>query len=187
MANYDDIFNASQSVETDEKSYSSFDKEEWAAQKKQEREDAFALIDTTAEHMANDGALFQSYLDVQAHFDRYSVGNALLITAQRPEATQLADSKSWRENGVYIKKGEVGIVLLEPGEEFTKEDGSVGVSYNSKKVFDISQTNAKPKDRGNVRREDRLLLKALIHNAPCPIKISQEMPDGYQCGLSPAG
>lgn len=25
MANYDDIFNASQSVETDEKSYSSFD------------------------------------------------------------------------------------------------------------------------------------------------------------------
>ena len=48
MANYDDIFNASQSVETDEKSYSSFDKEEWAAQKKQEREDAFALIDTTA-------------------------------------------------------------------------------------------------------------------------------------------
>ena len=74
MANYDDIFNASQSVETDEKSYSSFDKEEWAAQKKQEREDAFALIDTTAEHMANDGALFRSYLDVQAHFDRYSVG-----------------------------------------------------------------------------------------------------------------
>ena len=46
MANYDDIFNASQSVETDEKSYSSFDKEEWAAQKKQEREDAFALIDS---------------------------------------------------------------------------------------------------------------------------------------------
>ena len=185
MANYDDIFNASQSVETDEKSYSSFDKEEWAAQKKQEREDAFALIDTTAEHMANDGALFQSYLDVQAHFDRYSVGNALLITAQRPEATQLADSKSWRENGVYIKKGEVGIVLLEPGEEFTKEDGSVGVSYNSKKVFDISQTNAKPKDRGNVRRDDRLLLKALIHNAPCPIKISQELPEGINSVYRP--
>ena len=61
MANYDDIFNASQSVETDEKSYSSFDKEEWAAQKKQEREDAFALIDTTAEHMANDGDLFQLF------------------------------------------------------------------------------------------------------------------------------
>ena len=185
MANYDDIFNASQSVETDEKSYSAFDKEGWAAQKKQEREDAFALIDTTAEHMPNDGALFQSYLDVQAHFDRYSVGNAILITAQKPDATQLADSKGWRESGVYIKKGEVGIVLLEPGEEFTKEDGSVGVSYNSKKVFDISQTNAKPKDRGTVRRDDRLLLKALIHNAPCPIKISQEMPEGINAVYRP--
>ena len=130
MANFDDIFNASQSVKTEDKSYSSFDKEEWAAQKKQEREDAYAKIDETAGRMSNDGELFQTYLDVQARFDRYSVGNAILITAQRPEATQLADSKSWKDNGVYIKKGEVGIILLEPGEEFTREDGSVGVSYN---------------------------------------------------------
>ena len=114
MANYDDIFNASQSVETDEKSYSAFDKEGWVAQKKQEREDAFALIDTTAEHMANDGALFQSYLDVQAHFDRYSVGNAILITAQKPDATQLADSKGWRENGVYIKRAKLALSFLNP-------------------------------------------------------------------------
>lgn len=185
MVNFDDIFNASQSKETEDKSYSSFDKEEWAAQKKQEREDAFAKIDETAEHMANDGELFRAYLDVQSRFDRYSVGNAILITAQNPEATQLLDSKSWRENGVYIKKGEVGIVLLEPGEEYTKEDGSVGVSYNSKKVFDISQTNAKPKDRGNVKRDDRLLLKALIHNAPCQIKISQEMPEGINAVYRP--
>ena len=185
MANFDDIFNASQSAEKDEKSFSSFDKEEWAAQKKQERETAFAMIDETAEHMVNDGELFQSYLDVQAHFDRYSVGNAILITAQKPDATQLADSKSWKDNGVYIMRGEVGIILLEPGEEFTKEDGSVGVSYNSKKVFDISQTNAKNKDRGNVKRDDRLLLKALIHNAPCPIKISQEMPEGINAVYRP--
>ena len=193
MANYDDIFNASQSVEADEKSYSSFDKEEWAAQKKQEREDAFALIDTTAEHMANDGALFQSYLDVQAHFDRYSVGNALLITAQRPEATQLADSKSWRENGVYIKKGEVGIVLLEPGEEFTKEDGSVGVSYNSKKVFDISQTDCTDKMRDSyvVTKRPDIELEEIyeyftnIIGKKYPIKLSSKIATlGYTDGKS---
>lgn len=51
MANFDDIFNASQSVKTEDKSYSSFDKEEWAAQKKQEREDAYAKIDETAGRM----------------------------------------------------------------------------------------------------------------------------------------
>lgn len=168
MANYDDIFNATAQKGTEDKSFVSFNKEEWAAQKKQERESAFAMIDETAQRMANDGSLFQSYLDVQARFDRYSVGNAVLITAQKADATQLSDFKGWKNNGVFIKKGESGIVLLEPGEEYTKEDGTVGVSYNSKKVFDISQTTAKAKDRPAMKRDERLLLKAIItmHLAP---------------------
>lgn len=61
MANYDDIFNASAQKGTEDKSFVSFNKEEWAAQKKQERESAFAMIDETAQRMANDGGLFQAY------------------------------------------------------------------------------------------------------------------------------
>lgn len=185
MANYDDIFNASSQKGTEDKSFVSFNKEEWAAQKKQERESAFAMIDETAQRMANDGSLFQSYLDVQARFDRYSVGNAVLITAQKADATQLSDFKGWKNNGVFIKKGESGIVLLEPGEEYTKEDGTVGVSYNSKKVFDISQTTAKVKDRPAMKRDERLLLKAIIHNAPCPIEISQKLPENINAVYRP--
>ena len=185
MANYDDIFNASAQKGTEDKSFVSFNKEEWAAQKKQERESAFAMIDETAQRMANDGSLFQSYLDVQARFDRYSVGNAVLITAQKADATQLSDFKGWKNNGVFIKKGESGIVLLEPGEEYTKEDGTVGVSYNSKKVFDISQTTAKAKDRPAMKRDERLLLKAIIHNAPCPIEISQKLPENINAVYRP--
>ena len=154
-------------------------------EKKQERESAFAMIDETAQRMANDGSLFQSYLDVQARFDRYSVGNAVLITAQKADATQLSDFKGWKNNGVFIKKGESGIVLLEPGEEYTKEDGTVGVSYNSKKVFDISQTTAKAKDRPAMKRDERLLLKAIIHNAPCPIEISQKLPENINAVYRP--
>ena len=45
MANYDDIFNASAQKDTEDKSFVSFDKDAWAAQKKQERESAFAMID----------------------------------------------------------------------------------------------------------------------------------------------
>ena len=48
MNNYDSIFN-SQPKQSDSKSFSSFNKEEWAASKKQEREQAYALIDETAE------------------------------------------------------------------------------------------------------------------------------------------
>ena len=98
MANYDDIFNASAQEGTEDKSFVSFNKEEWAAQKKQERESAFAMIDETAQRMANDGGLFQSYLDVQARFDRYSEGNAVLITPQKADATQLSHYKGWKKN-----------------------------------------------------------------------------------------
>ena len=49
MANYDDIFNAPTQEGVEDKSFVSFNKEEWAAQKKQERESAFAMIDETAQ------------------------------------------------------------------------------------------------------------------------------------------
>ena len=75
--------------------------------------------------------------------------------------------------------------MLEPGEEYTKEDGTVGVSYNSKKVFDISQTTAKTKDRPTMKRDERLLLKAIIHNAPCPIEISQKLPENINAVYRP--
>ena len=182
MANYDDIFNASAQKGTEDKSFVSFNKEEWAAQKKQERESAFAMIDETAQRMTNDGSLFQSYLDVQARFDRDSVGNAVLITAQKADATQLSDFKGWKNNGVFIKKGESGIVLLEPGEEYTKEDGTVGVSYNSKKVFDISQTTAKAKDRPAMKRDERLLLKA---QCTLPHRDQPKAAGEHQCRVSP--
>ena len=180
MANYDDIFNASAQKGTEDKSFVSFNKEEWAAQKKQERESAFAMIDETAQRMANDCGLFQSYLDVQARFDRYSVGNAVLITAQKADATQLSDFKGWKNNGVFIKKGESGIVLLEPGEEYTKDNildirkriGWVSSSffdktYTQESVFDIvisALTGAMGRDF-NVSNKDiakaRLLLESL--------------------------
>lgn len=185
MANFDDIFNNTQKTETEGQSFAPFDKEEWAAQKKQERNDTFALIDETAERMTSDGELFRSYLDVQARFERYSVGNAILIAAQKPNATQLTDFNGWKDKGAYINKGENGITLLEPGEEYTKDDGSIGVGYNTKKMFDITQTNLKPRESTKTKWDERLLLKALINNTPCLIEISQQMPDGINAQYSP--
>ena len=177
MNNFDDLFAAKPAENNSNKDFTSFDKEEWAARKQQERADAYALIDETAEQMSGNGELFQAYLDVQSRFDRYSVGNALLITAQMPEATRLADFKTWKDNDLYIKKGESGITILEPGDEYTREDGSVGVSYNAKKVFDSTQTNSRQRATTAVSHDERLLIKALINNAPCKISISTDVPD----------
>ena len=147
-----------------------FDKAKWAAKKKEEREIVFSLIDETAVSLAKDPELFQKFLDVQSRFDRYSVSNALLIAAQRPDMTEAADAKSWNDKGVYVKKGETGTLILVPGEEYTKADGSTAVSFNVKRVFDISQTTATPVHRPSVQYDDRLLFRALFNDAPCNIQ-----------------
>lgn len=177
MNGFDDIFAAQPTSKNINRDSTTFDKEAWAAQKQQERENAYALIDKTAGQMVGDSGLFKTYLDVQSRFDRYSVGNAILITAQMPDATRLADFKTWKEGGMYIKKGAAGVTILEPGDEYTRDDGSVGVSYNAKKVFDVSQTNTRQTPTPSVTHDERLLIKALINNAPCRITISDDLPD----------
>ena len=47
--------------------------------------------------MKTDGDAFRSYLDVQGRFDRYSVTNAILVAAQKPDAVQQKDYKKRRE------------------------------------------------------------------------------------------
>ena len=103
------------------------------------------MIDNYTQDMGREGGLLQAYLDVQARFDLYSVSNAILIAAQCPEATRLADFDSWKARGMYVRRGADAITILEPGKEYQRDDGSVGVSYNVRKVFDISQTRAAPR------------------------------------------
>ena len=81
-----------------------FNKEEWAAQKQAQRQEVYELIDATCSQMMSDGGAFQQYLDVQGRFDRYSVNNAILVSAQMPEATQLRDYSSWKQSRVYVNK-----------------------------------------------------------------------------------
>ena len=73
-----------------------FDKEEWAAAKQAQRKEAYELIDNTCSEMMASGDSFRQYLDVQGCFDRYSVANAILVSAQMPEATQLKEYSKWK-------------------------------------------------------------------------------------------
>jgi hypothetical protein len=162
---YDDLlYNASNEVQSGQLS-----REDYAAKKKAEREGIFALADTTALNVAGDSDKLRQYLDVQSTFDRYGMVNALLIMAQNPEATRLGDFEHWKEKGGFVKPGQTGISILEP-QEYAKEDGSTGVGYNIKKVFDISQIDArKMKTNPPPCFDERQLLKALLHKAPVQV------------------
>ena len=143
-----------------------FNKEEWAAQKQEQRKAAYELIDNTCSEMMADGGAFQQYLDVQGHFDRYSVNNAILVSAQMPEATQLKDYGSWKQSRAYVDKDAQKITILEPGKEYEREDGSKAVGYNAKVVYDISQTSAKDRQQPQEAKTMRELVSAMIDASP---------------------
>ena len=141
MANFDDLFTAPTATET-QSDRPQLTKEEYAAKKKAERDSLYALADEMAQEVMRDGEAFRGFLDVQARFDRYSATNALLIYAQNDEATRLRDFDGWKERGIYVRKNETGLSILEAGDSYVTEDGRTGYYYNVKKVFDISQTDA---------------------------------------------
>ena len=145
-----------------------FDKAEWAAQKQAQRQEAYELIDNTCSEMMADGESFRQYLDVQGRFDRYSVANAVLVSAQMPEATQLKDYNAWKQSRVYVNKDAQKIIILEPSKEYTREDGTKGISYNAKVVYDISETSAKDRQQEQEPKSMRELVSALIDASPVP-------------------
>ena len=143
-----------------------FNKEEWAAQKQEQRKAAYELIDNTCSEMMANGDSFRQYLDVQGHFDRYSVNNAILVSAQMPEATQLKDYGSWKQSRAYVDRDAQKITILEPGKEYEREDGSKAVGYNAKVVYDISQTSAKDRQQPQETKTMRELVSAMIDASP---------------------
>ena len=158
-----------------------FDKEQWAAQKQAQRKEAYELIDNTCSEMMISGDSFRQYLDVQGRFDRYSVNNAILVSAQMPEATQLKEKAAWKQSRVYVNKDAQKVVILEPSKEYTRGDGSKAVGYNAKEVYDISETSAKDRQEAQEKNPMRELVSALIDASPVPfVPVADlEMPAYY--------
>ena len=103
---------------------------------------------------------------MQGRFDRYSVNNAILVSAQKPEATQLKEKAAWKQSRVYVNKDAQKVVILEPGKEYTRDDGSKAVGYNAKEVFDVSETSAKDRQQPQEAKTMRELVSAMIDASP---------------------
>ena len=184
MNNFDDILN--NTPEQEQNGEQQFSKEDYAAKKRAERDDLFALSSDTASEVANDGGKFRQYMDVQSQFDRYSAVNSLLILAQNPEATRLGSFDHWKNKNASVKTGETGISILEP-HEYTKEDGKPGVGYNVKKVFDISQvhTQKMTPDPAPPKHSERQIMAALVHRSPVQINGVDALAGGAGAQTNP--
>ena len=90
------------------------------------------------------------YLKAMGKFHNYSLGNAILIGFQKPDATHVAGFRTWKRLGRYVKKGEHGIVIMAPiiyrkkkelEETNDKEtEHEVVTTFKTVHVFDINQT-----------------------------------------------
>ena len=108
--------------------------------------------------------MLRKYLAAMGRFHRYSLRNALLITAQRPEAQHVAGFHTWRRLGRMVRKGEHGIAILAPVVRRKRAAGGVAenkvtgpaheqdavepdedvLAFRGAYVFDISQTEGQP-------------------------------------------
>lgn len=176
MNNYDDLFDMQNPPEKQE--YSEADKEEYAQRKKEERQKLYDMANDGIDDICGTDGKMQEYLNIQTRFLRYSVTNTLLIQQQKPLAVKLGDYSYWKEQGAYVKKEEFKnpIYILEPGKEYEREDGSIGVSYNAKKVYDVSQTTSRNSQR-YTNYSDRQLLQSLLVNSPVQIKLVDDIPN----------
>lgn len=141
------------------------------AESKNNRNRCYELSEQVTAQVATDSGVFQQYLDIQSRFDRYTANNALLIMAQRPDAQKLGDYGYWRDQNVYVKRMEKKnpVLIMEPGKEYEREDGSIGTYYNAKKLYDISQTNMREKEPVQEQTDERQLIRALLSNPPVNI------------------
>lgn len=152
------------------------------AESKNNRSRCYEMSEQMTAAVATDGQTFQQYLDVQSRFDRYTANNALLIMAQKPDAQRIGDYGYWRDQGAYVKRQERNnpILIMEPGKEYEREDGSTGTYYNAKKVYDISQTNARDRlQQAQPEITDTQLVRAVVNNPPVAIVAAEpdQMPE----------
>ncbi len=120
-----------------------------------------AEIESAVERIS-DPEEWQRFLETMSRFHTYSFGNAMLILAQRPDATRVAGFKAWKSDfGRSVKKGEKGIWILAPMvREVDRENPTTGevekqkrvVGFRGVTVFDVSQTEGEPLPEGPAHR-----------------------------------
>ena len=137
-------------------------KEEYAEKKRAEKEAVYQMADEAVEEIVNDPEKFTAFLDTQSRMDRYSAVNALLIY-------------NWSKENVRVSKGAKSISILEP-VEYTKKDGSTGVSYNVKKVFDVSQTNGRKTPAPTANKDPKALITAMLDSSLVEVEACDELP-----------
>ncbi len=159
-------------------------KEEYAALKKQEREEVWAEIDAKAQDVFKDSDSLKGFLNFVAQCAPQRTPNLLLLYSQNPEIRQVKTYEKIREEKHSIRPEARGKgYLFMAGQEYEK-DGVAMQGYSICRAYDISQIRMKqPEPRPQKSMEE--LMGALLKNADVRIQIAENLPEGVQAQYIP--
>jgi len=96
------------------------------------------------------------YLKAMGRFHNYSLGNAILIAFQKPDATRVAGFRTWQKLGRHVMRNEKGIAIMAPivwrrkvthaddEEDKQEHKEETALAFKTAYMFDVSQTDGKP-------------------------------------------
>ena len=142
----------------------------WSVQQRQKFIDTYGAAGQTSS--ARSSSTLTALLVCPAILFRLAFGAKVKGRSGDVQATLLDDLweeySKWKASRVYVNKDAQKIIILEPSKEYTREDGTKGISYNAKVVYDISETSAKDRQQEQEPKSMRELVSALIDASPVP-------------------
>ncbi|MBO4355294.1 MAG: hypothetical protein J5850_00380 [Clostridia bacterium] len=147
----------------------------------QEREQQrIEYVNKATREVTQDAKSFNDFLEVQSHFERYSLNNNLLIASQRPDASRIKSMEQWNADGFRVKKGSKKIWIYEPEQRVVGD--KTYTNYKAKSMFDIKDIeNAKPTEKVNYPLEK--VLEAIVSEKDVQMITLQSYPENKAEGM----
>lgn len=158
-------------------------KEEYAAMKKQEREDTWMKIDAQAQETFRDGESLQKFLDFMAgQYNMPRVPNLLLLYPQNPEVHLVRSREEWRKENRYPHPDAKEYTYIIQTEY--EKDGVPKKGYAIGKGYDISETSGMPLEERSTY-DVQTLLESVLKNQDVRLQIADQLPEGVQAQYIP--
>lgn len=167
----------------DQSSEQNLSKEEYAALKKQEREETWMQIDGQAQSVFRDGVSLQKFLDFMAgQYNMPKVPNLLLLYSQNPEVKLVKSFDEWKHDRRSLRTGVHGYTYIIDTKY--EKDGEMRSGYAISKGYDITQTKGRPLEE-RPQRDIHTLLEAVLKNQNIRLQIADNLPDKIQAQYIP--
>lgn len=167
----------------DQNSEQKLSKEEYAALKKQEREETWMQIDGQAQSVFKDGASLQKFLDfMTGQYNMPKVPNLLLLYSQNPEVKLVKSFDEWKHDRRSLRTGVHGYTYIIDTKY--EKDGEMRSGYAISKGYDITQTKGRPLEE-RPQRDIHTLLEAVLKNQNICLQIADNLPDKIQAQYIP--